>query len=85
MRREKMKKKMEWECELTAEGNLQRVYTIQSFKDNFMHDESYKMCSKAYMSRETAVEVIKDFVENYSGTTENDWYLLGYDLCKKYN
>lgn len=85
MRREKMKKKMEWECALTAEGNLQRVYTIQSFKDNFMHNESYKMCSKVYMSRETAIEVIKDFVENYSGTTENDWYIFGYELCKRYN
>ncbi|MDP1614937.1 MAG: hypothetical protein Q8L68_03995 [Methylococcales bacterium] len=76
---------MEWECELTAEGNLQYVYTIQSFKGNFMHDESYKMRSKAYMSHETALEVIDDFVENYSGTTKNDWYLLGYALCKKYN
>jgi hypothetical protein len=80
-----MKKKMEWECEPTAEGNLQRVYTIRPFKDNFMPVESYMMCSMAYLSHKTALEVIKDFVENYSGTTENDWRLSGYALCKKYN
>ncbi len=77
-----MKNKLQIEELVTAEGKAQYVYTICSFRGGFMPDESYKMRSRAYMSQETAHEAIKDFVKNYSGTTENDWYIEGYRLCK---